>query len=195
MHKNDDITLHIKNMVCDRCIRVVGEELEKMGLQFCHIELGKVVFEQDPKDLPLDKIGQVLLDSGFEIIENKKAKLVEAAKNLIIKLIQKNVDDNPLNINYSDYLSKKLAVNYNYLSTLFSSVENITIEHFIILQKIEKAKELLKYNEDSLSEISYKLGYSSVQHLSNQFKKVTGLTASHFRNTTTNLRKPLDKVI
>jgi len=195
MHKNDDITLHIKNMVCDRCIRVVGEELEKMGLQFCHIELGKVVFEQDPKDLPLDKIGQVLLDGGFEIIENKKAKLVEAAKNLIIKLIQQNADDKPLNINYSDYLSQKLAVNYNYLSNLFSSVENITIEHYIILQKIEKAKELLRYDEDSLSEISYKLGYSSVQHLSNQFKKVTGLTASHFRNTTTNLRKPLDKVI
>jgi len=143
MHKNDDITLHIKNMVCDRCIRVVGEELEKMGLQFCHIELGKVVFEQDPKDLPLDKIGQVLLDSGFEIIENKKAKLVEAAKNLIIKLIQKNVDDNPLNINYSDYLSKKLAVNYNYLSTLFSSVENITLNISSYCKKLKKQKNCL----------------------------------------------------
>jgi AraC-like DNA-binding protein len=97
-------------------------------------------------------------------------------------------------MNYSTYLSQQLAVDYHYLSNLFSSVENVTIEQYIILQKIERAKELLKYNEDTLSEIAYKLGYSSVQHLSNQFKKITGMTASQFRSMTSNIRKPIDKV-
>jgi AraC-like DNA-binding protein len=181
-------------MVCERCIRVVREELEKIELQICHIELGKVEIEQVNKDLPLDTIRKVLSDNGFELIEDRKAKLIEKSKNLIIQLIHQHADSQPLNMNYSAYLSQQMAVDYHYLSGLFSSVENMTIEHYIIMQKIERAKELLKYNENTLSEIAYKLGYSSVQHLSNQFKKVTGMTASQFRNMTSNLRKPLDKV-
>jgi len=192
---NKNTMLYVKNMVCERCIRVVREELEKIGLQLCHIELGKVEIEQVNKNLPLDTIRRVLLDNGFDLIEDKKAKLIEAIKNNIILLIHQDAEVQPLNMNYSDYLSQQLAVDYHYLSGLFSSVENITIEQYIILQKIERAKELLKYNEDTLSEIAYKLGYSSVQHLSNQFKKVTGMTASQFRNMTTNLRKPLDKLL
>ena len=191
---NKNTILYVKNMVCERCIRVVREELEKIELQICHIELGKVEIEQVNKDLPLDTIRKVLSDNGFELIEDRKAKLIEKSKNLIIQLIHQHADSQPLNMNYSAYLSQQMAVDYHYLSGLFSSVENMTIEHYIIMQKIERAKELLKYNENTLSEIAYKLGYSSVQHLSNQFKKVTGMTASQFRNMTSNLRKPLDKV-
>lgn len=181
-------------MVCERCIRVVRDELEKIGLHICHIELGKAEIEQVNSNLPLEEIRHVLLDNGFDLVEDKKGKLIEGIKKAVILLIHQGSDAQPLNINYSDYLSQQLAADYHYLSSLFSSVENITIEHYIILQKIERTKELLKYNDDTLSEIAYKLGYSSVQHLSNQFKKVTGMTASRFRTMTTNLRKPLDKV-
>ena len=181
-------------MVCERCIRVVREELEKTGIEICHIELGKVEIEQDVNDLAYGKIRQVLSDNGFGLLEDKKAKLIEEVKNLIILIIHKGADEQSSKLNYSEYLSNNLSIEYHYLSTLFSSVENITIEHYIILQKIERAKELLKYNEETLSEIAYNLGYSSVQHLSTQFKKVTGMTASQFRNMTKNLRKPIDKV-
>jgi YesN/AraC family two-component response regulator len=191
---NKKTILYIKNMVCERCIRVVRDELEKIGLHICHIELGKVELEQVNNYPSLEKIRRVLLENGFDLIEDKKAKMIEAIKNIVISLVHQDSEIQPLNMNYSDYLSEQLAVDYHYLSSLFSSVENITIEHYIILQKIERAKELLKYNEYTLSEIAYKLGYSSVQHLSNQFNKVTGMTASQFRNMTANLRKSLDKV-
>jgi AraC-like DNA-binding protein len=181
-------------MVCDRCIRVVREELEKIGLKICHIELGKVELEQESMKVSINKISDILSENGFALIEDRKAKLIEAVKNHVINLIYQNAEVQPLNMNYSAYLSRQLAVDYHYLSNLFSSVENITIEQYIILQKIERAKELLKYNEETLSEISYKLGYSSVQHLSNQFKKITGMTASRFRTMTSNLRKSLDNV-
>ena len=191
---SDVITFHIKNMVCERCIRVVREELRKTGIEMCHIELGKVEIEQNVNELEYDKIRQVLSDNGFGLLEDKKAKLIEEVKNLIILIVHKAEDEQSSKLNYSEFLSNNLSIDYHYLSTLFSSVENITIEHYIILQKIERAKELLKYNEETLSEIAYNLGYSSVQHLSTQFKKVTGMTASQFRNMTTNLRKPIDKV-
>ncbi len=191
----NNTTIYVKNMVCDRCIRVVREELEKLGLNTCHIELGKVEIEQEGTEFPIDRVREILLENGFELIEDRKAKLIEAAKNHIIYLVHRDAVEQPINLNYSDYLAQQLAVDYLDLSSLFSSVENVTIEHYIILQKIERAKELLKYNEDTLSEIAYKLGYSSVQHLSNQFKKVTGMTASQFRTMTPNLRKPLDKLV
>jgi AraC-like DNA-binding protein len=191
---NKNAILYIKNMVCERCIRVVRDELKKIGLHICHIELGKAEIEQVNSNLPLEEIRRVLLENGFDLAEDKKGKLIEGIKKTIILLIHQGSDVQPLSMNYSDYLSQQLAADYHYLSGLFSSVENITIEHYIILQKIERAKELLKYNDDTLSEIAYKLGYSSVQHLSNQFKKITGMTASQFRTMTTNLRKPLDKV-
>ncbi len=188
----DTTKLMIKNMVCNRCIKVVREELEKIGLDVRSVLLGEVIVGCRIEDLPINKIREVLEENGFELIEDKKARAIEQIKLIIIKLVRNDAEENPLNMNYSEYLVKELGMDYHYLSTLFSSVENITIEQLIILQKIEWAKELLKYGELTLSEIAYKLGYSSVQHLSNQFKKVTGLTASQFKSMTENIRKPLD---
>ncbi|KAA3617873.1 MAG: AraC family transcriptional regulator [Calditrichaeota bacterium] len=182
-------------MVCDRCIRVVKDELQNIGLKVSHVELGEVEINSDVNDPPEDLIRSTLIQNGFELIEDKKARLIETIKNIVIRLIQKDADYDPQKTNYSKYISDELHMDYNYLSGLFSSVANITIEQFIILQKIERAKEFLKYDENNLSEIAYKLGYSSVQHLSAQFKNVTGLTASQFKNMTANLRKPLDKVV
>lgn len=186
--------LLIKNMVCNRCIKVVSEELEKLGLYIRHIELGEAEVDGKKDNLPLEDIRKVLEENGFELIEDKRAKTIEQIKLIILELVRRNGDENPLDEKYSEYIVEKTGMDYHYLSSLFSSVENITIEQYIILQKIERAKELLKYGELTLSEIAYKLGYSSVQHLSNQFKKITGLTASQFKNMTKNTRKSLDKV-
>jgi AraC-like DNA-binding protein/copper chaperone CopZ len=192
--KDKTSKLLIKNMVCNRCIKVVKEELGKLNLDIRSIVLGEVVVNGDEKTLPVTKIKSVLEVNGFELIEDKRAKLIEQIKLVILELVRNDEDKKPLEENYSEYIVKEIGQDYHYLSTLFSSVENITIEQYIILQKIERAKELLKYGELTLSEIAYKLGYSSVQHLSNQFKKVTGLTASQFKNMAVNGRKPLDKL-
>jgi AraC-like DNA-binding protein len=186
--------LHVKNMVCPRCIRVVREELEKLGITVTDITLGEVKVKYDMEQISQDAISKTLLDNGFELLIDKKAKIIEHIKNYIINLIHYDDLEKYEQSNFSDLLEKELNLDYHYLTSLFSSVENITIEHFIILQKIEKAKELLKYGELTLSEIAFKLGYKSVQHLSNQFKKVTGLTASQFQKMTSDLRKPLDSV-
>ena len=182
----------IKNMVCNRCIKVVKEEFEKIGLDVRSIILGEVVINGTLNEELTEKIRKVLEENGFELIENKRAKLIEKIKLVILDLVRNKDETNLVMIKDSDYIVDKIGLDYHYLSTLFSSIENITIEQYIILQRIEFAKELLKYGELTLSEISYKLGYSSVQHLSNQFKKVTGLTASQFKNMTENIRKPLD---
>lgn len=187
-------TLLIKNMVCNRCIKVVKEELEKLGLTVKNIVLGEVVVEENIDSFMQAKIKYTLENNGFELIKDKKAKIIEQIKLLIINTIREDKVKNPMNENYSKLIVEKIGHDYHYLSSLFSSVENITIEQFIILQKVERAKELLKYGELTLSEIAYKLGYSSVQHLSNQFKKITGLTATQFKNMTENFRKPLDKI-
>ncbi|MGE5351185.1 MAG: AraC family transcriptional regulator [Acidobacteriota bacterium] len=184
-------TLLIKNMVCSRCIKVVKEELEKLGLEVPSIELGEVRVRGE--QFPYDEIKRVLEDNGFELIEDKKAATINRIKSLIIDLIYSDRLEN-IDMNLSEFLEKNLEQDYQYLSTLFSSVENITLEHFVILQKVERAKELLKYNELTLSEIAYRLGYSSVQHLSSQFRKVTGFTASEFKSLTQNQRKPIDKL-
>jgi YesN/AraC family two-component response regulator len=186
------IKLLIKNMVCNRCIKVVKEEFEELDLNIQSIVLGEVIVKGNEKSLPIEKIKNVLEENGFELIEDKRAKIIEQIKLLILNLVRS--DKKTPEENYSGYLVKETGHDYHYLSTLFPSVENITIEQYIILQKIERAKELLKYGELTLSEIAYKLGYSSVQHLSNQFRKVTGLTASQFKNMTGNSRKPLDKI-
>jgi len=186
--------LFVKNMVCNRCIKVVREELNKIGVKIKSITLGEVETELPVNKLPLKKISEVLLENGFELIEDSKAKIIEKIKNEIISVIQQYEKIDLDTINLSEPLSKKLMKDYSYLSSLFSNTEGITIEHYTILQKIEKAKELLKYGELTLSEISYRLGYSSVQHLSRQFKNVSGLTASEYKNNLSNLRKPLDGV-
>ncbi len=191
--KNQNL-LYIKNMVCPRCIKVVREELQKLGIEVKSIELGEVQVGQDISQLNLDEIKTVLEKEGFELIEDSRAKMIDLIKTEIISIIQKYKDEDLEKINFSIHLSKLLNKDYNYLSSLFSKIEGITIEHYVILQKIEKAKELLKYGELTLSEIAYRLGYSSVQHLSRQFKQVSGLTASQFKNNISNLRKPLDKI-
>lgn len=189
---NKTTTLYVKNMVCNRCIKVVKEELEKLSYDVCSVILGEAVIKGTINDDEMKKIKNVLEENGFELIEDKRKQIIEQIKITIIKAIYE--EKIPENVNFSSYLSKELDMDYHYLSTLFSSIENITIEHYIILQKIERAKELLKYGELTLSEISYKLGYSSVQHLSNQFKKVTGFTASKFKELTDNIRQPIDKI-
>ncbi|MDQ3536440.1 MAG: AraC family transcriptional regulator [Bacteroidota bacterium] len=183
--------LHIKNMVCHRCIRVVKEELENSGLEVLDIKLGEVKVSGFV-DEKLNHIQNVLEQNGFELIDDKKARTVEKIKIAIIELIHQ--DQQVLNINYSTFLEETLGLDYQYLSSLFSSTESITLEKYIILQKIERVKELLVYNELTLSEIAYQLGYSSVHHLSNQFKKTTGLSPSHFKKIKEDKRKALDKV-
>lgn len=185
--------LFIKNMVCDRCILAVRQQLDKMGLPHSNITMGEVTLTATPSSHQLDELRTALQQLGFEMLDDKKQTQVEKIKNTIIQLIHHN-PDGPSPLKLSAYLSDKLGVDYHSLTTLFSSVEGVTIEQYAILQRIERAKELLMYGELSLSEIADQLGYSSVQHLSQQFKKTTGLTPSHFKQLKENKRKPLDQV-
>jgi AraC family transcriptional regulator len=184
-------TLYVKNMVCDRCIRVVKQELERLGLDVRSVTLGEVTLTGTSRDLPMDQIRKSLEANGFELIEDRKARIIEQLKLAILKLVRETGDRTT---KYSVVLSRELGLDYHYLSTLFSSVENITIEQYIIRQRVERAKELLKYGELTLSEIAYNLGYSSVQHLSSQFKHITGLTPTAFKRMTINMRTPLDRL-
>jgi AraC family transcriptional regulator len=187
-------TVLIKNMVCDRCKIVVGQELDKLGLHPEKISLGEVVFEEMLSDEKLSQLDKALLSVGFERIDDRKAQLIETIKKKVIELIHhtKNVDRK---FNWSYVLSEELHYDYSYLSNLFSSVEGITLEHYIIAQKIERAKELLFYDQMNLSEIAQQLGYSSVAHLSAQFKKVTGQTPSALKKSrTVDQRKSIDNI-
>ncbi|MCO7186101.1 AraC family transcriptional regulator [Tenacibaculum sp. ZH5_bin.1] len=186
------MTLTIKNMVCNRCILVIQNELDKLGLGVKSIKLGEVILEKELTSDEKESLDKVLLDLGFEIIDDKKRRIIEKIKNLIINLVHHQ--DSEAKINLSELLSNELHHDYNYLSNLFSEVEGTTIEKYFIAQKIEKVKELLVYDELSLSEIAFRLHYSSVAYLSNQFKKVTGLTPSHFKKIRKDRRKPLDEV-
>ena len=185
--------LHIKNMVCNRCIKVVREELTDLGFTIKSIELGEVKLNEQVSEMDAYKIRQVLADNDFELIDDKKSWIINKIKTLIIEYIHHD-REKPDYLNLSDFLARETGYDYSYLSNLFSSVEGQTIEHFLILQKIEKVKELLVYDEMTLNEISYQLGYSSVQHLSLQFKKVTGLTPSHFKKIKKKKRKSLDQI-
>ena len=180
-------------MVCDRCIMVVKQLFLDLNIDFHHIQLGQVELKQEPDAQQLEKIRSLLEQHGFELLDDKKSKIVEKIKTTIVSLIHGN-EAEELNLKLSAILEEKLQTDYHYLSTLFSSVEGVTIERYTILQRIEKVKELLMYDEKSLSEIAYEMGYSSVQHLSQQFKKITGLTPSHFKQLKENKRKPLDKI-
>lgn len=172
-------TIFIKNMVCDRCIMVVQNELEKLGLDAKNIKLGEVILSKEITSLEKENLSKTLEPLGFEVIDDKKGRIIEKIKNIIIDLVHHQ--DSDVKTNLSDVLSDKLHHDYNYLSNLFSEVEGTTIEKYFIAQKVEKVKELLVYDELSLSEIANRLNYSSVAYLSNQFKKVTGLTPSHFK--------------
>jgi len=187
-------TLHIKNMVCNRCIKVVKEELEKLNYGIERIELGEVVITNDKEKFNREKIKKALEENGFELIDSRNANIIERIKILIINLIHHESIESLSEINLSKEIVNEIGLSYQYVSSLFSSTEGITIEKFIISQKIEKVKELLVYDELTLSEIAYNLGYSSVQHLSNQFKKITGLTPTYFKRLKEKKRKPLDKI-
>ncbi len=184
--------IYIKNMVCNRCILVVKNELEQIGFKPTHLTLGEVELDREISDAEKTTINNHLQTFGFELIDDKKSRLIGQIKSLIIDLVHHQ--NSELKANLSDLLSSKLHHDYTYLSNLFSEVEGTTIEKYFIAQKIEKVKELLFYDELSLSEIAFQLNYSSVAHLSNQFKKVTGLTPSHFKNIKADKRKPLDEV-
>lgn len=188
-------TLYIKNMVCNRCIRVVREELTNLGHDVRSITLGEAVIGGEPDAAALAKVNAMLKDNGFELIEDQRVKTIERTKQAILRLVRRDAEKEPLREKYSEYIAREVGKDYPSLSALFSSVENITIEHYVILQRIERAKELLKYGELTLNEISYKLGYSSVQHLSSQFKHITGMTPTRFKMMVSNTRLPLDKVV
>jgi AraC family transcriptional regulator len=190
----ENMTLHIKNMVCNRCIKVVREELEKLGHEVLAIELGEVRIGGTPDKNQLGMIRSTLEANGFELIEDQRIKTIEEIKKVVLEMVRRDAEKEPVQLKHSAFISKMVGRDYHSLSTLFSSMENITIERYIILQRIERVKELLKYGELTLSEISYKLGYSSVQHLSNQFRNVTGMTPSDFKRMLGNIRLPLDKV-
>lgn len=184
--------LFIKNMVCDRCIMVVQQEMDKLRLEVKKIKLGEVTLEKELTPNERVALESALVPLGFQVIDDKKGRIIEQIKNVIIDLV--HYKDNDAKTNLSDILSSKLNHDYNYLSNLFSEVEGTTIEKYFIAQKVEKVKEFLVYDELSLSEIAFRLNYSSVAYLSNQFKKVTGLTPSHFKQIREDKRKPLDKV-
>ncbi len=166
-------------MVSLRCKMIVKEELKKLGLRYVIVELGQVEIMEDITPEQHEQLKANLLKSGLELLDDKKSILIEKIKNVVTEMIH-YTDELP-KINYSDYISEKLNYDYTYLSNIFSEVNGITLQQFIIINKIERAKELLLYDELNLSEISYKLNYSSVSHLSKQFKKVTGLSPSFFK--------------
>jgi len=171
--------LYIKNMVSQRCKMMVKEELVKIGLAYATIELGMIEVRGNINPQQYNQLKENLFKSGLELLDDKKSILVEKIKNVIIEMIHHSADLPKRN--YSDYISEKLQHDYTYLANIFSEVHGITLQHFIINHKIEKVKELLLYNEMNLTDISFQLHYSSVAHLSNQFKKTTGLSPSFFK--------------
>ena len=186
------LKLYIKNMVCIRCKMVVKDELVKLGLHYSLIELGEIEVIETITNEQREILKIALLKSGLELMDDKKSVLIQKIKNAVIELV--HYSEEPLVINLSGFLSDKLHYNYTYLANLFSEVQGITIEKFFIAHKIERVKELLVYNELRLTEIAYLMHYSSVAHLSNQFKKVTGLTPSHFKQLKDKRRSMLDNL-
>jgi len=179
-------------MVCQRCVASVEQLLEKNNLEASHVRLGEVELTNEPGKNSLKQFAEDLKQTGFELLDDQKIQLVEQVKNLLIQKVQSgDIEDH---FSVSKLITDNIYKDYSSISRLFSSVEGVTIEQFFILQKIEKAKEWLVYDEQSLSQIAFSLGYSSTQHLSNQFKKVTGMTPSQFKQLGSVHRKPIDGV-
>lgn len=179
-------------MVCIRCQIVVKSELEKLGLKYINVKIGEADIVEDILPEQLEKLDIALRKSGLLLMDDKKSILVEKIKTAIIELV--HYTEEQIKVNLSDYLSEKLNHDYTYLANLFSEVKGITIEKFYLTHKIEKVKELIVYDELNLSEIAYKMNYSSVAHLSNQFKKYTGLTPTHFKMLKNKRRQTLEDV-
>jgi len=180
VNKESALKIYIRNMVCIRCKMVVKSELQNLGLHYSSIDLGEAEIMEEVTAEQLQLLGDALKKTGLELMDDKKSILVEKIKAVIIELV--HYTDEQIKTNLSEHLSEKLGYNYTYLANLFSEVKGTTIENFYLNHKIEKVKELLVYDELNLTEIADKLHYSSVGHLSNQFKKMTGLTPSHFKN-------------
>lgn len=179
-------------MVSNRCKMMVKEELKKLGLHFIVVDLGEVDIMEDITDTQRKELQHALLESGLELMDDKRAILIEKIKNVVIEMVHHT--DEITKINFSDYLSEKLHYDYTYLANLFSEVQGTTIAQFLISHKIERIKELIIYDELNISEIAWKMNYSSVAHLSNQFKKITGLTPSHFKQLKDKRRSPIEEI-
>lgn len=188
--------LHIKNMVCPRCVMVVKQAFEQIEVEPLSVELGEVKLKSELSPYQLNKLDHLLAENGFERIDDKKVRMMEKIKTLVIDTIHHR-DPYDTHIQWSSYLSEQLHYDYNYLSGLFSSMAGITLEQYIIRQKMEKVKEFLFYDELSVKEIAYKMGFSSVAHLSNQFKKIIGMSPTEFKKSIQNTqsRKSLDQII
>lgn len=179
-------------MVSNRCKIVVKEVLKELGLHFIVVDLGEIEIMEDITDDQRSALKLGLLDSGLELMDDKKAILIERIRILITEMIHHS-DELP-QINYSNFISQKIGYDYTYLSNIFSEVKGITIQQFIIINKVERVKELIIYDELNITEIAWKMNYSSVAHLSNQFKKITGLTPSHFRQLKEKRRTPIEEI-
>ena len=188
------VPIYIKNMVCPRCIRVVREELTRIGLDVRSVVLGEAEVEGAISPSQRKAIKNVLEKNGFELIRDRHAATIEKIKHAVIRRVQIDERTTPVRVKDSVYIEREVGERYAALSALFSSVENITIEHYLILQRIERVKELLKYGDTTLTEIADILGYSSVAHLSGQFRKVTGMPPSAFLRQTAVPRRPIDTV-
>jgi YesN/AraC family two-component response regulator len=184
--------LYIKNMVCSRCKMVVKAEIEKAGLQPLSVELGEIELKDKPAKAQLQELNASLKTLGFEVIDDKKIQTIEKIKNAIVSLVHHT--DQDIKTNLSSYITELVHRDYHYLSNLFSEVEGTTIEKYFIAHKIEKVKELLVYNELTLSEIADQMGYSSVAYLSNQFKKITGFTPSYFKSLKEHKRRNIEEL-
>ncbi|PIQ17862.1 MAG: AraC family transcriptional regulator [Flavobacteriaceae bacterium CG18_big_fil_WC_8_21_14_2_50_34_36] len=179
-------------MVSNRCKTTVKDALKKLGLHFIVVDLGEVEIMETISEEQREQIKEALYNSGLELMDDKKAILIEKIKNVIVEMIHHS--EEAIKINFSEYLSEKLQHDYTYLSNLFSEVQGTNIKQFIIFHKIERIKELITYDELNITEIAWKLNYSSVAHLSNQFKKVTGLTPSHFKQQKDRRRNPIEEI-
>jgi len=186
------LKLYIKYMVSNRCKLAVKEDLKRLGLHFIVVDLGEVEIMETLSAEQHEQVKNTLLSSGFELMDDKRAVLIEKIKNTIIEMVHHS--DEIIKTNFSIYLSEKLKHDYTYLANLFSEVQGTTIEQFIISHKIERIKELIIYGELNITEIAWKMNYSSVAHLSNQFKKMTGLTPSHFKQLKDKRRNPIEEV-
>ncbi|MDO9137821.1 MAG: AraC family transcriptional regulator [Lutibacter sp.] len=179
-------------MVSNRCKMAVKDALRKLKLHFVVVDLGEVDIMENITEEQREKLKVELFNSGLELMDDKRAMLIEKIKNVIIEMV--HYSEEAIKVNFSDYLSEKLNHDYTYLANLFSEVQGTTIEQFIIVHKVERIKELINYGELNITEIAWKMNYSSVAHLSNQFKKVTGLSPSHFKQMKDKRRSPIEEI-